>query len=476
MEVYKGNLKALHGYYEGAADAVDSESAKKAMDYKSEVCKKYINLIFEQFDSKLPGSVFFASRKLDGEMNLLFIDGKYAVIINRSGRVRMGIPCVDNAKEALNASGINQGVFPAELYVEESAGRTRISDVLTTLADKSKIHSLRLGVFDILEINNQKHEAASYGETHLRITEITSKATMCSPVQCEKLNSKAEIKQLYKKWVENEGAEGLVVRSELPLVFKIKPRHAFDVAVVGFSEGTSDARGQIRCLLLAMLTSEGNYQVIGKTGGGFSDEERKEIFERLSPMVVESSFIETDSNHTAFHMIKPEVVIELSVSDVIFENTSDFIYNAHLEYTEKGYTHKANRRGLSMIYPNFVRFRDDKKAVYEDIRIEQINDFSYIEPLSDGENDGDITASEMIYRNVYKKETGTKLMVQKFLLWKTNKQNIGYPAYVLHYTNFSSDRKEPLQREICVSDDWNQIDEIFSNYLNEKVKKGWEAA
>jgi hypothetical protein len=474
MILSKENFKALHGYFEGSADAVDKESVKIAMDYKADVCKRYINLISEQIDSKLTGSIFFASNKVDGEMNVLFIDDKNAVIINRSGRVRMGLPCIENAREFLNKNGVKQGVFPVELHVDETAGRTRISDVLNALADKNKTQTLRLAMFDILEINNQKFNSGSYEETHRKITEITNGAGMCFPVKYEKAGSKAELRQIYQRWVEEGGSEGLVVHSELPLIFKIKPRHSIDVVVIGFSEGTGDDRGQIRCLLLAMLTSDGSYQVVGKTGGGFSDEERKDILNRLKPMVVESNFIETDSNHTAFHMVKPEIVIELLISDVIFETTSGSVNNAYLDYTENGYVHKANRRGLSMIYPNFVRFRDDKQAVYSDIRIEQINEFSYIEPLSEREETEEIAKSDLIYRHVYKKETGSKLMVQKFMLWQTNKQNIGYPAYVLYYTNFSSERKDPLQSEIRVSNDREQIDEMFDSYVNEKVKKGWE--
>ena len=332
---------------------------------------------------------------------------------------------------------------------------------------------MRLAVFDILEINQQPYKTSSYEETHSKIKELFDGGDMCFPVPYKKLASKAEVKQLFEQWVENEGAEGLVVRSELPLIFKIKPRYTIDAVVVGFSEGTGEDQGQIRCLLLAMMTQEGHFQVIGKTGGGFSDDEKKEILERLQPMIVESQYIETDSNHTAFHMIRPEIVIELMVNDVIFETSKGSINNAQLNYTESGYIHNTTCRGLSMIYPIFVRFRNDKRAIYEDIRIEQINDFSHIDSMTDSETEIESAKSEMITRQVYKKESGSKLMVQKFMLWQTNKNGIGFPSYVFHYTNFSSDRKEPLQREVRISDDYDQIWNIFHDHIESNVKKGW---
>ena len=162
---------------------------------------------------------------------------------------------------------------------------------------------MRLAVFDILEINQHPYKASSHEETYSKIKELFDRGNMCFPVPYKKLASKSEVKQLFEEWVKNEGADGLIVRSELPLIFKIKPRYSIDAVVVGFSEGTGEDQGQIRCLLLAMMTQEGTFQVIGKTGGGFSDDEKKEILERLPPMIVESQYIETDSNHTAFHMI-----------------------------------------------------------------------------------------------------------------------------------------------------------------------------
>jgi len=47
MEVYREKLKELHGYFEGSSDAVDKASAQRAIDYKADVCKKFINLNFD---------------------------------------------------------------------------------------------------------------------------------------------------------------------------------------------------------------------------------------------------------------------------------------------------------------------------------------------------------------------------------------------------------------------------------------------
>jgi hypothetical protein len=111
--------------------------------------------------------------------------------------------------------------------------------------------------------------------------------------------------------------------------------------------------------------------------------------------------------------------------------------------------------------------------VYEDIRLEQINEFSFIEPAPAGQANITMPKTLVLIRKVFKKETGGKLMVMKFMLWETNKVEFGYPAFVIHYTNFSSDRKDPLQRDIRVSDFFVQIERMFYDLMREHVKKGW---
>jgi ATP-dependent DNA ligase len=474
MEIYKDRLTKRSGYEEGTAEAVAEELSAKAINYKQEVTKSYISISPEQINDRLGGMEFFVTRKYDGELNLIFFDGDNVFVLNRSGRVRLGLPCVEEAGKALSAAGIRQAVIPSELYVNEEKGRTRVFDVLESLADEKLVKNLCIAPFDIYEIDNDVNRAMSYGETYRRLNEIFGKTEMCRPVTMQKAASKTEVKEIYRKWVDDEGSEGLVVRSELPLVYKIKPRYTVDVAVVGFSEGTGDQKGQIRSLLLAMMPEEGQYQIIGRTGNGFDEELKKQLFADLSPKIIKSLYIETDSNHVAFHMINPELVIELMVNDVLFETSSGAIINPVLEIVDEQYIRRGSLNGISFVYPIFVRFRDDKKVCLDDVRLSQINSFSYI-PSDEIKKDAELPKSQIIHREVYKKETGEKLMVQKFVVWKTGKEKKAeYPAYVFHYTNFSSDRKEPLQRDVFVSDNEEQIMQLMQNVVDKNIKKGWE--
>ncbi|MDR3094368.1 MAG: hypothetical protein LBU62_07005, partial [Bacteroidales bacterium] len=474
MELYKDKLVAKHGYFEGAAEAVDSESSAKAIDYKKTVTKSYQSLSPEQIELRLNGTDFYVTRKYDGELNLIYFDSVNVFLLNRSGKVRLGIPCTDEAGKILTAAGIKQAIIPSELYVEETSGRTRVFDVLEALANESMLQKLRLAPFDIYELNDTLYRSRSYEETCQKLTDIFNHSEKCQPVKMEKASSKQAVFEIYTQWVEEEGAEGLVVRSELPLVYKIKPRHTIDVAVIGFSEGTGDQKGLVRSLLLAMMTDDGKFQIIGRTGNGFDDELKKQLLKDFTPKIIESSYIETDSNHVAFHMVQPDTVIELMVNDVLFETSSGAITNTVLELKDKHWYRGGNVNGVSFVYPIFVRFREDKTVCHNDLRLSQINSFALVPQETKTEEDI-ISQSTLLAREAYKKVSGEKLMVQKFLVWATHKEkNPDYPAFVFHYTNFSSDRKEPLQRDVLISNDKEQIMQLFNNSIAENVKKGWE--
>ena len=57
------------------------------------------------------------------------------------------------------------------------------------------------------------------------------------------LKDPSEIEQQFEEWVDQQGAEGLVVRSDEAGMFKVKPRHTLDAVVVGFTESTDERQG-----------------------------------------------------------------------------------------------------------------------------------------------------------------------------------------------------------------------------------------
>lgn len=475
MKIYKDKLKKRNGYWEGMSDAIDKTSAAKAATYKKDFLKKFIAISPQQIDKRLGDTMYWVTRKYDGEYANLFYENGQAVILNRSGRVRSGLPCIDEAIKVLQKSGIRQAVIPAELYVFDEKKKTRVNDLVNALADEKKIGMLRLACYDILEMDGKEYKPDNYGEVLKELDKMLKGGKLIHLVDWTVAKNNSEVKKLFAQWVEKEASEGLVVRSEMPFVWKIKPRHNIDAVVIGFTEGTGDAKGQVRTMLLALMPEEGKYQVVTRVGGGMTEKQKRELFTYFSPRVMPSEFIETDSNHVAFRMVEPDKVIEFSVNDVRWESPDGLIENPLLEIVEGEYRLSDTVNGISFVAPIIERFRDDKTADAGDVRLSQVESISSFEPEELGKMPiPKLRNSEVLFREIYRKNIGEKVMVLKFTGWKTNKEKTGeWPAYVLHTTNFSSNRQQHLTRDVEITDDYDQLLELRDKAIESNVKKGW---
>lgn len=475
MKLYEDKLKRMKGYEEGKIDAVDVETSSKALTYKKNFLKQFIAISPQQIDERLGDSHYYVTRKYDGEFATIVYENGQAITINRSGRVRRGIPCIDEAARLLKKAGVKQAVIPAEIYVDDSDKRTRTHDLIHALSKKGDVSILNLVAFDVLEYNGKPYKPDNFMETWKLLGKWLGKGKKVKRVEMEVARSNAEVKNIYQNWVDEGTAEGLVVRSDLPFVFKIKPKHFIDGVVIGFTEGTGDQQGQTRTFLIALMPEKNRYQAVVHVGGGMQDDLKNEMLKHFADRVIPSDFIETDSNHVAFRMVEPDTVMEFSVRDVIYETANGPVLNTIVKVEDGRYQVESTVTGLTFIAPVFERFRSDKGANAVDARLAQVEEFASFEPEEVvSAPKVDLPKSKLLLRELYQKQLGEKLMLQKYLVWKTNKEKSGeYPAYVLHYTNYSSQRQEPLQREIKVSDSRKQIMELYKQYLDENIKKGW---
>ena len=463
----------MSDYIETGPDAVDAARLVTVAGYKRDVCKNYLSLNAEQLDTRLAGTSFFVTRKYDGELAVMFFDGEAVATVNTGGRERSGLPCQLEAAAALRAAGVGQAVIPAELY-QAASGRERVFEVRQALAG-GRLDELALAPFDIISIDGQPFPAGSYADVHAELTRIFGDTRRCRPVTGEPAASKTAVRDLFSDWVEQRGAEGVVVRSELPVVAKVKPRFTLDAVVVGFSEGLADAKGQVRSLLVALMPAEGVYQVIGHVGGGFTTEMRQEFFGRLSAMEVPSTYVETDANRVAFHMVRPELVVEVTINDVLYETTSGPVVTPLLELTDAGWRRSGSAPGASIIFPVLSRPREDKRADATDARYSQLEEIAW-QPLApvEGVSSAPPPASRLLRRQVYTKTLGGNPMVLKFLAWETGKEEFGYPAYVVTHVNFSAGRRDPLAVETRITSSEEQANALFDALVSENVKKGWQ--
>ena len=231
----------------------------------------------------------------------------------------------------------------------------------------------------------------------------------------------------------------------------------------------------IRDLMLAVGREDGLFQMFALGSTGMSDEQRADVAKRLSEKRVESQYVLSDSRGIAYQMVRPELVFEISVQELVVRGNDDKVrMNPLLQYDEqRGWLMEGTTLGVSVLGISIVQERTDKQPNTVDIRVSQLTDICPFEEQEGGMQK--LEASTLLERKVYKKVSGAKVMLHKFVVWKTNKEQSGrYPAYVFYHTDFSSGRKEMLKRDMAYSSDDQQIRDIFAAEIADNIKKGWE--
>lgn len=465
---------------------ITQELRQKAIDYKKNIAGKFMLVEGAKIKSRINGEDFCVTRKVDGHLQCLFYNEGEVVMLNSNGKQKADqLKCLGIFAGFMGKAGVKSAVIAAELYLPREEGRPRCGDVQMAQADAEKKDLLALAPFDIIEIDGEPFVAEHYKEVHARLKEIfsikakndkgqvvTKTSGLCKPVEMRTATSIDEVKQIYEEWVEGEGAEGLVVHSETRIICKVKPRHTIDAAVVGYS---TTERG-IRDLLMAVCREDGCFQMFGHGSNGMSDEQRAEVAERLSTMHVESQYILSDSRGIAYQMVRPELVWEVSVIELVaMGNDGKVKTNPLLRFdAEKGWLMEGLTPGVSTQSITFNGERTDKKPNATDVRLSQLTDLCPFEEDEAGVS-GNLEKSTLLERRVFKKVSGAKVMLHKFLIWKTNKEASGkFPAYMFYHTDYSSSRKELIKRDMAFSSSEEQIREILATEIADNIKKGWE--
>ncbi|NER39078.1 MAG: hypothetical protein F6J93_34855 [Oscillatoria sp. SIO1A7] len=453
----------------------------KVQMFRRRMANNMIPLDKSYISQKIPTDNYHISRKIDGEFTVLLFDGESAITVNPGGTVRTGLDFMAEAASLLKKAGIKQAAIAGELYVQpdEDKTRPRVRDVMAIARkpeNESELKRLKFAAFDIMECDKKPYPV--YADAWKAIEAIFGKGENIHPVETAIGEKPARIKEYFEQWVEVEGAEGVVVRGQSSGIFKIKPRHNIDAIVLGFTEGTGDRIGMLHDVLVGIMRKDETFQLLTHVGGGFTEQMRQILLSTLKDIVVDSEYSEVNSDRVAYRMVEPKYIIEISCLDLIAETTKQkTVDKMVLDWNGSQKRYEVVRRIplANVISPQFVKIREDKSVNPVDLRIEQITDLVEV-PLADiSAKEYKLPESTLLKRQVATKTLKGAEMVRKLVMWKTNKESSDeYPAYVLHFTDFSPNRKNPLSREIRVSNSEEQIEALWLEMEKKNFVRGWK--
>ena len=441
-----------------------------AKEYKRKTASRYLPVSSDEITTKIIESGEYAvSKKYDGHLYLLYFDGKKSILYNHGGRQLADLGLLKEADELLKGK-CKEVVLAGELFLHKEGERSRSFDLTAALDDNHK--NIQYKAFDILTLDGEEKDF-NIKELDTKLKELLKTGSSVNSVETSFVESRKDIESLFQDIVVKENEEGIVVQSDNGPTYKIKPLITLDAVVVGFSEGEGSRENKLKELLLALKISENEYLTIAKVGNGFTDEQRDSIFKELEKQKVDSDYVEVSSSNIAFTMVKPIKVVEFSCLDVYNENSKGCIKKMCLTFENESYSAVFKKPSVSVTAGVFLSFRDDKKVNTEDVGISQITKIISLE--TNEQSNSELKESKLLHREVYVKESKGIKKVRKFVVWKTNKEESNeFPAFVYHYTDYSPGRKDPLKKEIKISENLKQIEDILKLELAENIKKGWE--
>jgi len=454
-----------------AGSLTDPALAARLSAYKRDVAGNYHSITPDDIETALPSGPFIVSEKVDGETWFLHLDGQSVSLLSPVGKVVTGIPVTEEARRIL---GTWTGLLAGELYAESTNGRPRVFDLHAAMGGgpDAQTDRLRFAAFDILDDNGTDPQSQTYEDRIQRLQAIVAGGTLVHAASFETLTSPAEVVAAFERIVVEGGAEGIVVHVPGGRVYKIKPEITIDAAVVGYGAGDNS----LNELLLGLLKQDGIYQLIGRVRTGWTNTEKKEMAARLQSLECASDYRHVTDHGTLNRWVRPELIVEAKCNDLLVANSRDeAIRRMAMTYCDpEGWKPLNPSPAVSMINSVFLRVREDKRAERPDIRFEQVSDLVPIREAAVASVE--LPSSDLVRREVYTKPTAVGPAVRKLVAWKTNKHQIdsAYPAYVVHFTDYSPGRKEPLKTEIRVAASLGSLYAFADDWLAHKIRRGWE--
>ncbi len=455
---------------------IDSQGTFKNADlmnqivaYRKVVATNYVLTNPAEIERKL-GIPLMVSTKLDGELWFLLHDKEWK-LVSPTGRVISGD--IEILAEATAANLDKGSIFAGELHILGES-RTRIADVTSALAggEKTKTDSLAFKVFDVVTSPEVSAIGTAYTTRYEAISKLPSGKNF-GFIPSTPTKASSEVAEMFEKEVQAKGLEGLVARAEDGRSYKIKPTKELDAAILGFTE-RRDADGalMIRSLLFGVMQEDGSWIPLTTTGNVGENDFRRELLGLLKPLVRPSSYRRTSqSSGVMYQLVEPSLIVELKCMDLQLEDFQGrAIKHPKLTFGSEGWKVAGWTNSASVHNSIVVRVRNDKACTYEDIGWNQL---TRILPIDTSSNEVAVGKSELIQRRVWTKEGSGKVDVRKLVVWKTNKEAVGYPSFVIHWTDYSSTRKSPLDREVRLAPSEKEAVKIAEGMIAENIKKGW---
>ncbi len=454
------------------ARLADAALLETLQAYKRRVAGTYRALPPDRL-GELSAAPMWVTRKIDGETWFLVRQTGAVFLANPAGRVLAGdLPVLKQA-----AGLPENSIVAGELHARVSGRRERVGDLAAALAQDGAdaADGIAFAAFDGVQLGGQPLPLA-YDEKLQALAACLPAGAHLQVVQAQALKTGVEVFQHFETEVVQAGAEGLVVRHASGIIYKVKPEISLDAAVIGYTV-KADQPQACRSLLLGLRAEDGRFVIAGACGNLGDEASRRAWFERLQPLHADSQVRRASDSGGLYQFVQPKFVAEFTVTDLQGELSDGQAPRAQAAtFGESGWALAGSMPSPSLIHPVLQRLREDKAPDATGVRFAQVQEYLVATPAAPSAAPAALPASTVIRREVWAKATKGQLAVRKLLVWRTNKSEASdrYPAYVVHWTDYSAGRAEPLDRDVRPAPDAASAQKIAQEWIDANIKKGWE--
>jgi ATP-dependent DNA ligase len=476
MTLAQGQGRTLGGATIYPRDSIaDEELAALVAQYKRVIASRYRAVTVEDAGSLPPGPLH-VSPKIDGELWYMVRTEDETALVAHNGRVILGdLPVLTEALGTFGARAEAGTVVAGELFATSTSGRPRVGDVASALGSSGDPGRIGFQAFDLVCGSDRQAAPDDYATRIALVASLFAGGTRAVAVKTDVVAGHEGIRNRLAMWVESGKAEGLVARTRDGRIYKIKPVFSIDCLVLGYTERTDDPE-QVRSLLLGLYRDDDTVQVVGQVGNLGTDDDRRAMLTRLQDTVIESRYRSVARSGAMYRLVRPEMVVEIRCTDVQPDVRGEHIRQWTIRLDDAdGWVPVAPVQGAALIHPVLARVRDDKSPNETDVRIKQLLERCLVADLDTALAAPDLPPSKILRREVYTKVTKGVTAVRKIIVWQTHKSehDPAFPAFVVHFTDYSPGRKTPLARTVRLAPTQVQAQVIAEEILEAKIKRGW---
>lgn len=458
-----------------------------AEQYETEVSNRFIAIKPTDLPQRYgPDSRVLATTKYDGEgVFVYFATGQNPEIFAfnaPSGRVRVGLPCLQELAARLKSHGAKKVLLRAELYLRETVDGRRCASADVSRAsyssDPADAARFRLAILDA--VMQDGRDLRVHQSDFLTIWRLLGELAGTDPARLAHRAEGGEVPgaalpQLFAD-TTGGGLEGLVIRRlDRPEVCKLKPRLTIDAAVVGYVEGEFEEKYGVLSLLTALAYPAGGHplqlQSVARVGSGFNDQDRVDWLGRMSSLRLDAPLAMSDSDGRPVRFVRPGCVVELEAEDVLpadEEAGGQQVFG----WDNSRWSFDGLAACPRLLLPTFGRLRGDKEFSPQAVRLAQLTRREMAAPELINRH---LPPLEVLRREVYLKEVKGAVAVRKLVAGKRPATAGAFP-YVIFWTDYSAGRKTPLEVTTLFAHTEARAEALIQKLLAENITKGFARA